>query len=175
LALFFGQIRPYKGVEWILGSADLLDAFGIDVLIAGSPIDSRYRDQLAATCENHANVQCRLEFIPDDDLSDILRAADVVVFPYTNALTSGAAHLALAHEVGIVAPRCTAFEELIDLGICVPIRDLTNTGLVQAVDEALKVDRDSWLARNREYLQRCSKTAVGQRLADIYRAQLARK
>jgi len=173
--LFFGQIRPYKGVEWLLSSADLFEASGIDVLITGSPIDASYGDRITAVCENHANVRCRLEFIPDDELSDILRAADVVVFPYTNALTSGAAHLALAHDVAIVAPSCTAFQELIDLKIAIPIRFQTNAGLIQAVREALNVDRNTWLLRNSEYLRRCSKTAVGQKLADIYRSMMVRR
>jgi len=175
VVLFFGQIRPYKGVEWILDSADLFELSGIDVFIAGSPIDADYGERLTAVCDKHSNVRCRLEFIPDDELSDVLRAADVVVFPYTNALTSGAAHFALAHDVSIIAPICTAFEELIDLKIAILIRDHTNIGLVQAVQEALNMDRDAWLLRNREYLRRCSKAAVGQRLVDIYCSKLLRR
>lgn len=168
IILFFGQIRPYKGVEWLIDSADLFEQSGIKVVIAGFPVDTCYKNHIKTLCKTHPNVQLRLEFIPDDELSDLLHAADVVVFPYTNALTSGAAHFALAHDVSIVAPPCIAFQELIDIGIAIPIRIQTNVGLFQAVQEALKVDHNAWVSRNREYLNRCGRVAVGRKLAEIY-------
>ena len=103
---FVGSIRGYKGV------GELLEAFagpaglGPDarLLICGKPLPSRLGRELRSRAESDPRIIMRLERIPEDDLSRILRAADAVVLPFRDILTSGSAILALSHGRPVIAP-----------------------------------------------------------------------
>jgi D-inositol-3-phosphate glycosyltransferase len=109
-ALFFGQIAPYKGLEY------LMDAFkelaktdesyrliiagkvkrghwaywdGIQRKIAGS----RFRNQIIE----------RIEHIPDEEVELYFKAADVLVAPYINIFQSGLPFLAYSFGLPVIA------------------------------------------------------------------------
>ena len=103
--LFFGNVRPYKGID------DLLAAFGrigdeqARLLIAGKPPDddAAARD-LRERCEADDRIIADLGFVPDDDIQRYMRAADAVTLPFDRILTSGSAILAMSYENAVVAP-----------------------------------------------------------------------
>jgi len=74
------------------------------LLICGKPLPSRLGRELQSRAESDPRVILRLERIPEDDLSRILRAADAVVLPFRDILTSGSAILALSHGRPVIAP-----------------------------------------------------------------------
>ena len=59
----------------------------------------------------------RLEFIPAEELQVYLNAADVVVLPYKDILTSGAAVLAMSFGKPVIAPKLGCVAELIEEGV----------------------------------------------------------
>ena len=81
--LFFGQIQAYKGVE------DLLTAFlglpgpvAAELTVAGQCRDQALRSRLRTLAERAGGrVALRLEYVPDQDLAQLLADADVVVLP----------------------------------------------------------------------------------------------
>lgn len=105
--LFFGQIRPYKGFENLLGALDKLvegrSRAPFQLLVAGKP--SPQAHELLETME-HApvDVTTALRFIEDAEISTWFSAADVLVAPYRDILNSGTMHLAATFGVPAVLP-----------------------------------------------------------------------
>ena len=103
---FVGAIRGYKGVGELLeafaGSTDL----GPDarLLICGKPLPARLGRELEQRAVADPRIVLRLERMPEEELSQVLRAADVVVLPFRDILTSGSAILALSLGRPVIAP-----------------------------------------------------------------------
>lgn len=97
--LFFGLIRPYKGVDV------LLDAFsevkGAELWIVGNPrMDLTGLEAKAAKAGGR--VRWLPRFITDREIPAIMRAADLLVLPYTDGEQSGVLYTGLAFEKPMV-------------------------------------------------------------------------
>jgi len=89
--LFFGRLRPTKGVEYLLRAFPLVKARipEAKLLIAGNPGEGLSAFQrLVADSGSGADVFLRLGFVPQDEVATLFSAADVVVLPYTWAYHS---------------------------------------------------------------------------------------
>jgi glycosyltransferase involved in cell wall biosynthesis len=103
--LFFGNIAPYKGLEYLIAAFKRLLEQGESyrLIIAGRPKDcDRYwtaiRDGINDEIQS-GRILLKAEFIPDDDTEVYFKAADVAVLPYTRIYQSGV--LFLAHSFGL--------------------------------------------------------------------------
>ncbi|WP_343999278.1 glycosyltransferase [Microbacterium paludicola] len=104
--LFFGQIRPYKGVtELISAAARAADTGGqpIRLLLAGA-VKEQSREEFAASIPPGLGAIAHLDYVPDADLARWFRAADLAVFPYRSILNSGSVHLAATFTLPVVLP-----------------------------------------------------------------------
>lgn len=110
--LFFGLIRPYKGVE------ELLDAFGAvqggdaSLLIAGPPADEELTARIRARAQSDPRIELGLRYLQDADLAAEIAASELVVLPYRAVHNSGAALLALSLDRPILIPRTDTTEWL---------------------------------------------------------------
>ena len=95
--LFFGRILPYKGLDLLLEAHGILRARGVDVHlhIAGPGNLAPFSDQLALL----DNVSIDNRWIPEEDIADIFRSADVSVLPYREASQSGV--IATSYAAGL--------------------------------------------------------------------------
>lgn len=103
--LFFGQVRPYKGIEHLVEAINLIsdDANAPQLLIAGNPATGT--DQIVTRVHQlKVPVSAKLQFIEDGDVSTWFSAADVVVLPYRDILNSGTMMLAATFGVPCVVP-----------------------------------------------------------------------
>ena len=99
--LFFGLVRAYKGLDW------LLDAFGLvkdelkdlQLIIAGEfyEDEDKYRTQIAALGLED-KVVVKNEFVADADLRKYFGASDLIVQPYKTATQSGVTQVAFHFE-----------------------------------------------------------------------------
>lgn len=116
--LFFGYVRPYKGL------AVLLDAFALlcrqlpaRLRIAGEfyePVEP-YLDQIRRLgIESRVEVENR--FIPESEVGRYFEMADVVVLPYLSATQSGIIPLAFGHGVPVIATRTGGLDEVVQSG-----------------------------------------------------------
>jgi glycosyltransferase involved in cell wall biosynthesis len=115
--LNLGTLRPYKGLE------GLLDAFGMlpegargTLLIAGAAKDCAYAEALAGRAVEIGGARVDARFVPDEQLPAYLAAADVVVLPYHELLTSGILLWALSYGRPVVAPAFGPVRELVREG-----------------------------------------------------------
>ena len=101
--LFFGLIRPYKGLGVLLEALGRLPSHH-KLLVAGECYEDWSSYQ--ALIDQHGlqeRVQLHLEFIPDNLVPVFMQACDDVVLPYLDASQSGVTALALHHEKRVVA------------------------------------------------------------------------
>ena len=121
--LFFGRIRPYKGVE------TLLEAFGeitgnSFLVIAGAPENASYGrriEQLVRAHPHRERIVYHARFIENAELASYFRAADALVMPYRHIDQSGVLFLAFRFGLPVIAFDVGALGEYIqnDRGVLV--------------------------------------------------------
>jgi D-inositol-3-phosphate glycosyltransferase len=117
--LFFGRIRPYKGLEYLLAAYHLLLAdkrANYRLIVAGEPKkgSEEYLQEIRQTVEKEfaqGQVILRIQFIPDEDMELYLKGADVLVLPYKEIFQSGVLFLAYSFGLPVVATDVGSFRE----------------------------------------------------------------
>jgi glycosyltransferase involved in cell wall biosynthesis len=105
--LFFGNIAPYKGLEYLVSAFHQLCSMRDDycLIIAGRPKKcEQYWNSLLETMHDgiaSERIILRASFIPDEETEIYFKAADVVVLPYTHIYQSGV--LLLGYSFGLPA------------------------------------------------------------------------
>jgi glycosyltransferase involved in cell wall biosynthesis len=128
--LLFGKLKPYKGADVLIAALRQLPddlRRQVEVLIVGQPqMDVAPLQQ--ASRELGASLRLDLRFVPDCEMSALLSAADVIVFPYREIDVSGVLMAALRHGRPVIASRIGGFAELLAdgrHGFLVPPGDAT--------------------------------------------------
>lgn len=140
--LFFGFVRPYKGlhvlVEALPGIRERLDAH---LLVVGEFWDDPepYRRQIASLgIEDRVTIVDR--YVTDDEVNLYFAAADLAVLPYVSGTQSGVVQLAFGCGMPVVTTRVGGLPEVVDdgrTGLLVPPGD--SAALAQAVIRFFKV------------------------------------
>jgi D-inositol-3-phosphate glycosyltransferase len=109
-ALFFGQIAPYKGLEYLVAAmAELTRRNAAPRLIIAGKVKrgleeywDNIKHEIVRTGIGERIIE-RIEFIPDSEVELYFKAADVVVVPYVDIFQSGVPFLAYSFGLPIVA------------------------------------------------------------------------
>lgn len=113
--LFFGTLRPYKGVDLLVEAALALWREGIDfdLAIAGQPfmpVDSLWEQVRAAGFGDRLILD--LGFLEEGRLDAHLTRANIIAFPYRHIDSSGAFLSALDYGAAMVTSDCGMFARL---------------------------------------------------------------
>lgn len=134
--LYFGYIKPYKGVEDLIQAFGRVSDEGAILLIAGKPLDESIRQKVEALAAADARVRTYLKYIADDDIQNYFRAADVVIFPFRNTQTSGSLMLAMSYGRPIIAPRIATLPEYVDSSSGILFDPDRSGDLARAINDA---------------------------------------
>jgi glycosyltransferase involved in cell wall biosynthesis len=110
VVLFFGLIRPYKGVDVLLDAwrrAEKPD--GAELWVVGMP-------RMDTSFVRGPDVRTALRFVSGAELAGAFRAADVVVLPYREIDQSGVLFTALAFGAPMVLSAVGGFPEVAATG-----------------------------------------------------------
>jgi glycosyltransferase involved in cell wall biosynthesis len=105
LLLFFGIVRPYKGLKYLIEALSLLRNEGRkpSLLVAGDFWEERslYEKQIEAA---GLSEQIRLDdrYIPDEDAAILFSAADALVAPYVGGTQSGVAGIGVGFGLPMI-------------------------------------------------------------------------
>lgn len=145
--LFFGMIRNYKGINPLISSFKDVKQVNpeIRLIIAGKPFNQAIKKETEKLAGG-SNIHCFLEHIPDEKVQLFFNASDVVVLPYQNVLTSGAAILAFSFGKKIIAPSLGCLPELVLDGAGYLYK--TESGLRDAMYFAMKEQADGGFCRS---------------------------
>jgi glycosyltransferase involved in cell wall biosynthesis len=154
VVLFFGLIRPYKGVDVLLEAlAHIPQQEGIEAVVAGECYDDVARYQsLVQNLNLQERVHLHLRYIPNDEVALFMAAADVVVLPYRNASQSGIVQIAYACGKPVITSRVGGLPDVVhdgQTGLLVPPAD--PAALAAAIrrfyDEDMEGDLSAGVAR----------------------------
>lgn len=122
ILLFFGFIRKYKGLDWLLEAMHLLKLHAEQhpdfemptLVIAGEYYeDSKPYEALLDNLRLRDNVILHTQFITDSEVKYFLCAADVVIQPYKNATQSGVTPLAYHFETPMIVTRVGGLPDMV--------------------------------------------------------------
>jgi glycosyltransferase involved in cell wall biosynthesis len=113
VVLFFGLLRPYKGVDTLLRAFRRVE--GAELWIVGNPrMEIAPLESLAA--EAPGRVRFLTRFVEEDEIPAIVRRADIVALPYRDAEHSGVLYAALAFGKPLVLTAVGGFPEVAEQG-----------------------------------------------------------
>jgi D-inositol-3-phosphate glycosyltransferase len=107
--LFFGNITPYKGLEYLIAAFQRTMVRGGDyrLIIAGRPDNcEKYWGMIReVTREDVLNgrILLRASFVPDEEIEMYFKAADVLVLPYKHIYQSGVMFLGYSFGLPVIA------------------------------------------------------------------------
>lgn len=166
--IFFGAIRPYKGVPGLLRAFRQIEDDRLVLLVVGRPADEALAREITSLAGGDPRIRTALEFLPDAELSVYLSAADIAVFPYLDVLTSGAAITALSFGLPVIAPRIGCLPEVVTDGAGIlydPLSEGLDAAIRQCFQSNLALMQEAARARAREL----SWGEMVRRTAEVYR------
>lgn len=96
VVLFFGNIKPYKGIDFLVNEFRKIDLDNVRLLIVGKPDNKNIADEIKNSAKLDPRIQMIFQYIEENDVQLYFNASDIVVFPYRDILTSGAVILAMS-------------------------------------------------------------------------------
>ena len=126
--LFFGIVRPYKGLDVLLRA--MARAPRSVVLTVAGEFWGKAEDETRALIRQlglDGRVTLRPGYVPADQIPGLFARTDVLVLPYRSATSSQNAWLAFEHGVPVVATRAGTLAE--------PVRDGVDGIVCEPEDE----------------------------------------
>lgn len=116
--LFFGSIRPYKGVDVLLEKWEQLDCSNLELIIAGKCNDLDYLSKIQKLIESRntrsqGKIHLFNELVPDNMVQAYFKVADVVVLPFQIIENSGSVKLAMSFGKPIITKATSTLESLL--------------------------------------------------------------
>jgi glycosyltransferase involved in cell wall biosynthesis len=115
--LYFGAIKEYKGLEYLVAAFQRIAASGNYRLIIAGERKKGHEEYWRSIQKSIEADACReklllkIEFIPDAETEIYFKAADVAVLPYTEIFQSGILFLAFAYGLPVIATDVGSFKE----------------------------------------------------------------
>lgn len=113
--LFFGNVRPYKGLEKLLDVFCGLPGEHLRLLLAAK-VYNEYGDRFVemARQRDPRIIVHSSRFFANEEFQHFFNAADVSVLPFVDVLTSGSAITALGFGQPLITPAVGCLPELVD-------------------------------------------------------------
>ncbi len=117
VAVFFGYVRRYKGLDTLLQAWPLVRARRpARLLVAGDFYEDPAPYRALARAAGEGAVRLSEGYLPDAEVEALFKAADVVVLPYRSATQSGVTHAAYALGVPVITTDVGGLAETVQPG-----------------------------------------------------------
>jgi glycosyltransferase involved in cell wall biosynthesis len=119
LLLFFGFVRPYKGLDILIDALALVrQEFEAHLIVAGEFWDDelKYINQIK-NLGLESNVSIVNRYLPDEELVAYVDSADVVVLPYRSATQSAIVQVAFGRGKAVITTNVGGLAEVVEDGL----------------------------------------------------------
>lgn len=169
--LFFGAIRPYKGVSRLLDALRNVQRTDLRIIIAGKPVSDALADDIRSRAVEDSRVSLILEHVPSEDVYSLFELADIVAIPFENTLTSGSVILSLTMGRPLLLPEDARVLDAVN-DDCAVFYDTP-----EALERALcSLDKQSLACMRTEAVRLASERRwdeVARRTEAVYRGEIA--
>ena len=153
VALFFGHVRPFKGLDIALRAWRLLEC-EVTLVVAGE-VWWKGEAEVRELAKGLDNVRFDFRFIPDAEIATYFAAADVVLAPYRIEAQSGVALTAFHFARPVIASDAGGLPEIVEEEMLFPSED--HVALAARVDAFFaRTDREELERRAAEAAARYS-------------------
>ena len=111
--LFFGLVRDYKRLDWLIDAVKKVGSDKIKVTIAGNASKGDIA-KYTKLMDNDKCFETHFGFVANEDIPQYFADADFLVLPYESATQSGPSLIAINYGIPIIASDVTAFKSLIN-------------------------------------------------------------
>ncbi|RYY50567.1 MAG: glycosyltransferase [Chitinophagaceae bacterium] len=153
IALFFGFIRKYKGLDMLLEAMALVKERlpDLKLLVAGEFYDDRtVYDQQIEQLQLADQLILKTSFIPDAEIKYYLCAADLVVQPYRNATQSGVTPLAYHFEIPMLVTNVGGLPSMVPHNVAGLVAEPTAVSIAENMISYFEKGSDHFLPGLRE-------------------------
>ncbi len=115
---FFGFIRPYKGLNYMIDAMPMINKHvNVNLLIVGEfwEGEDKYREQIERLSVGE-KIKTINKYIPNEEVGVYFSAADVVVLPYVSGTGSGIVQIAFGFNKPVIATNVGCLPEVVDHG-----------------------------------------------------------
>jgi glycosyltransferase involved in cell wall biosynthesis len=119
ILLFFGFVRPYKGLEYLVQSLPLvLEQIAVHALVVGEFWSSpEFYQRYAREFGVEQAITFVNRYVPNEELPPYFDLADVVVLPYVSATQSAVVQLAFGFGKPVITTRVGGLHEVVQDGV----------------------------------------------------------
>ncbi|HRP56519.1 glycosyltransferase [Agriterribacter sp.] len=158
IALFFGFIRNYKGLDILLDAMKIVKEQSVSrgllpvkLLIAGEfyEDDKSYLRQIKDNNIEDVLI-LKTDFVPDSEVKYYLCAADVVIQPYRNATQSGVTPLAYHFEKPMIVTNVGGLTAMVPDGKAGLVAEPDAASIAEKIMEFYKTGEDHFIPGLRE-------------------------
>jgi glycosyltransferase involved in cell wall biosynthesis len=166
--LFFGFVRPYKGLDVLLRAMPLVrERRPVTLMVAGEfwgNSGEAFRRQIRELGLDEA-VRCVDRYIPNEEVALYFAAADLVVLPYVSGTASGVVQTAYGLDKPVVATIVGALSEVVEdgrTGYLTPPNDVP--ALAEAIVRFFQRDQEAEFVAN---IRRHKRRFAWERLVEV--------
>jgi glycosyltransferase involved in cell wall biosynthesis len=116
--LFYGFVRPYKGLDVLLEAMALLPQEGLHLTVAGEfwgGVEETHDRIRSLGIEDRVEVSAR--YHGEQETAELFARADLVVLPYRSATGSGVVPIAYRYRKPVVASRVGGLQDVVENGV----------------------------------------------------------
>ncbi len=120
MLLFFGFVRPYKGLDWLLKAMpEIVKKLEDCKLYVVGDFGSAKEEYMALIDELgiKEHLVIRDGYVPDGEVEPYFAAADLCVCPYVSATQSGIVQISFGSNLPVLATRVGGLPEAVDDGV----------------------------------------------------------
>jgi D-inositol-3-phosphate glycosyltransferase len=184
--LFFGNIAPYKGLEYLVDAFDRTASNGesLRLIIAGRPReqDTGYWNNVRQSISRSPlrdRIMEKIEYVAEEEVEMYFKAADVLILPYAYIFQSGVLFLGYSFGLPVIAADVGSLkEEIVDGETGFVFQAKNATDLAATIQKYFQSELYRQLSQKRTKIRdyandRYSWTKVGEITSNIYANLLA--
>jgi glycosyltransferase involved in cell wall biosynthesis len=115
--LFFGFIRPYKGLDLLVQALAEVADKEVFLTVVGEPWIDPETLRTRMLSLGAPNIELHFEYVDDVSAANYFKRADVVVLPYLTATGSGVAALAQNYERPLLVTAVGGLKDVVENGV----------------------------------------------------------
>jgi len=149
--LFFGFIREYKGLDWLLEAMgdSKIKSLPVKLIVAGEfYTDDQVFLELIQRNGLEDSVIFKSDYIPDEEVSLYFGASDLVVQPYKHATQSGVTQIAYHFKKSMLVTNVGGLPEMIPDQIVGYVVEPSVKAVTDAIVDFFESDRKTFFENN---------------------------